>query len=186
MNHSLEQAWSESSDRLRHFIRARVKDEQTADDILQDVFLRALTQIQTLRDQTKITGWLYQIARRATIDYYRRFQSTVEWDETIVAPDDADETLERELAECLPQWIEHLPVSYRDALVMSELEGVPQKQVAKKLGLSLSGAKSRVQRAREKIKQALLECCHFEFDRLGQIIDYRPKCDPQTCQSACC
>ena len=56
--------------------------------------------------------------------------------------------------------------------------------LAERLGLSLSGAKSRVQRAREKLKQQLLECCHFELDRRGHIIDYQPRC--QCCETAAC
>lgn len=186
MKDIIDQVWRASSASLYRFIRARVKDQATADDILQDVFLRALTRIETLRDETKLASWLYQIARHAIIDHYRRQKPTAELDETVAAFDDAEENLEREIAECLPEFVELLPSSYRDALVLSELEGLPQKQVAQKLGLSLSGAKSRVQRAREKIKQMLLACCDFEFDRLGKIIDYRQKCDPQTCECACC
>ncbi len=75
--------------------------------------------------------------------------------------------------------VERLPDDYREALLFTEYEGLTQKELAERLGVSYSGAKSRVQRAREKLKTMLLACCHFEFDRLGKVIDYQPRC-------ACC
>ena len=71
--------------------------------------------------------------------------------------------------------ISTLPEPYREALVLTEFEGLTQKQMAARLGTSLSGAKSRVQRGREQLKQMLLERCEFEFDRLGRIIDCKPR-----------
>ena len=71
--------------------------------------------------------------------------------------------------------VESLPDDYRQALLLTEYEGLTQRELAERLGLSVSGAKSRVQRAREKLKEMLLDCCHFEFDRLGRVIDYQPK-----------
>jgi len=75
-----------------------------------------------------------------------------------------------------------LPQKYAEALLLSDLEGLTQHEVAARLGLSLSGAKSRVQRARRLLREAFLRCCHFEFDRRGHIIDYGPRC----CDSARC
>jgi len=66
---------------------------------------------------------------------------------------------------------------YREALILTEYQGLTQKELGEKLGISFSGAKSRVQRAREKLKTMLLDCCHFEIDRLGRVIDYQPRCD---------
>ena len=68
------------------------------------------------------------------------------------------------------------------ALVLTEFEGLTQVEMAEELGLSVSGAKSRVQRARAMLRDDLLECCHFEFDRLGHVIDYepRPRCCPRS------
>ena len=71
--------------------------------------------------------------------------------------------------------IEGLPDAYREAIVLTEFEGLTQKELADRLGISLSGAKSRVQRARGQLKQMLLGCCQFEFDRRGGIIDCKPR-----------
>ena len=75
--------------------------------------------------------------------------------------------------------IEGLPVKHREALKLTEYEGMTQKELAAKLGISISGAKSRVQRARAMLKDALMQCCHFELDRYGTVIDYHPR----TCSS---
>lgn len=68
--------------------------------------------------------------------------------------------------------LNYLPEKYRKAVRLADLEGMTQAQLADHLGLSLSGAKSRVQRGREQLKALLTECCKFEFDCRGQIIDY--------------
>ena len=71
-----------------------------------------------------------------------------------------------------------LPEKYRQALMLTEFRGMKQTELAEQLGISLSGAKSRVQRGREMLRESLLDCCHFEFDRLGGMIAYtlRPDC----------
>jgi RNA polymerase sigma-70 factor, ECF subfamily len=77
-----------------------------------------------------------------------------------------------------------LPEADRKALKMTGLEGLSQKELAARLGLSVTGAKSRVQRARVRLKEAILDCCHVEMDRRGTPIDYarkRGECGPCEC-----
>lgn len=77
----------------------------------------------------------------------------------------------RQLADCcLRPMIESLPPIYRDALIWTQLEGMSQKELARKLGISETGARSRVQRAREKLKEVILSCCNYQFDRYGNIV----------------
>jgi RNA polymerase sigma-70 factor (ECF subfamily) len=68
-----------------------------------------------------------------------------------------------------------LPEPYSQALILTEYEGLSQKEMAERLGISFSGAKSRVQRARRKLRDLLLQCCHFELDRRA-FLDYYPYC----------
>jgi len=75
---------------------------------------------------------------------------------------------------CLQPLIAELPEIYRFALVLSEIEGLPQRKVADHLGVSLSGTKSRVQRGKEKLRERLLECCNIETGQSG-IIGYEPR-----------
>ena len=176
-----ENLWETFHTGLRRFILQRIPDEQSADDVLQETFLKIHTRIASLRNEDKLQSWMYQIARNAIADYYRQQKATVELPEALPVPDEPvfeDEVI-RDLIPGVKAMVESLPATYREALILTEYEGLTQRELAQRLGLSFSGAKSRVQRAREKLKTMLLDCCHFEFDRLGKIIDYAPNC-------ACC
>ncbi len=172
---TVETIWNEFAAKLGQFIAARVADPATAEDILQDVFLKIQSRLGQLRDPARLQGWLYLMARNAIIDYHRTRKDTTEVPESLPAEPPAQDAEIEELKAAFRRLISTLPEPYREALVLTEVEGLTQKQMAARLGSSLSGAKSRVQRGREQLKQMLLERCEFEFDRLGRIIDCRPR-----------
>jgi RNA polymerase sigma-70 factor, ECF subfamily len=175
MNATVEHIWHEFAEKLGQFIRARVSDPATAEDILQDVFVKIQQRLGQLQDPAKLQNWIYLIARNAVIDHYRTRKETVEVPETLPAePAENDPEIEG-LKASFRQMIYSLPEPYRDALVLTELEGLTQKDLAERLGISVSGAKSRVQRAREQLKEMLHKCCTFEFDRRGGLIDCTPR-----------
>lgn len=177
MNDNLELLWDQYSTRLRAFIRSRVWDDAEAEDILQEVFIRIHRHLCCQPEWNKPKSWIYQIARNLIIDHYRRRRETVELPEGLPAePDLPEEDPEAVLALSLKEMIDGLPEHYRQALLLTEYQGLSQKQLAERLGISLSGAKSRVQRARERLRDMLLRCCHFEFDRRGRIVDYYQRC----------
>jgi RNA polymerase sigma-70 factor (ECF subfamily) len=179
MHTTTEQVWETFHVPLQQFIRRRVSDETAAEDLLQDVFLDIHQHIDTLRDVKKLESWIYQVTRNAIIDYYRsrRATTTLEEPEASRLPEELpDEDIVTELLPCVRAMVLSLPAQDRQALILTEYQGLTQKELAERLGLSVSGAKSRVQRAREKLKQQLLACCHFELDRRGHIIDYQPRC----------
>lgn len=187
MHTNTEDLWRIFSNQLKYFILKRVPDEHAADDILQEVFLKIHRHIDSLQDQRKLESWIYQITRNAITDYYRGRKNELElsdelYDELYTEEEITKDTTNEEIAHSLKAMIETLPAIYREPLLLTEYEGLTQKEMAAKLGLSLSCAKSRVQRGKAKLKETLLECCHFEFDRLGQIINYQPKCD---CCTSC-
>lgn len=175
MNDTLEEIWLGFAAELRRFIRSRVADAATAEDILQDVFVKIQRRLGRLQDPAKLQGWIYQIARHAIIDHYRTRKETVDVPDTLPArPAEYDPEIEG-LKASFRRMIDNLPGPYREALVLTEFEGLTQKELAERQGISLSGAKSRVQRARERLKQMLLECCTFAFDRRGSIIECQPR-----------
>ena len=182
-----EKIWEEFQPRLKQFILKRIPDEQNAEDILQDVFLKIHARIDTIRDEEKLQSWMYQIARNTIADYYREHKATVELPEALELPEEpiVDDDVVKDLIPSVKAMVNGLPDEYREALILTEYEGLTQRELAERLGLSFSGAKSRVQRAREKLKTMLLDCCHFEFDRLGKVIDYRPKCDSCSSNNDC-
>jgi RNA polymerase sigma-70 factor (ECF subfamily) len=178
VNAALETIWNDVASKLRGYVRTRVRDHATAEDILQDVFLKAHTRIGQLQSPEKLEGWLFLIARNAVIDHYRKSKSVEQLPSDLAATSDEPEfECAEELRAAFRGMIEQLPAPYGEALVLTEFKGLTQKELAEHLGISLSGAKSRVQRGREKLKEALLDCCQLEFDRRGQIIECTPKAE---------
>ncbi|HET8844165.1 MAG TPA: RNA polymerase sigma factor SigZ [Ktedonobacteraceae bacterium] len=188
-----EQAWEAFHTPLHQFIRHRVADDATAEDLLQEVFLKIHQQGASLRDARRLESWIYQITRNLIIDYYRSLHHpmiTLETAELLDLPEELpDDDIVSELLPCVRAMVLALPEPDRQALILTEYQGLTQKELGERLGLSFSGAKSRVQRAREKLKQELLACCHFELDRRGHILDYYPHCtccDQVPCENTAC
>ena len=182
MTISSECLWEDFSLPLQRFIRRRVADQHSAEDILQDVFLKIHSRIETLHDEDRLSSWIYQIARNAIVDYYRAQRPMLGIPASLVTPDQltTDEDVVHELAPCVAVMVDELPAIYREALRLTEYEGLSQRELSERLGISFSGAKSRVQRARAKIKEQLLACCHFQLDYAGHIVDYWPHCGCDT------
>jgi RNA polymerase sigma-70 factor (ECF subfamily) len=184
-----EQAWEAFHAPLHHFIRRRVADEATAEELLQEVFLKIHQHGGSLRDARRLESWIYQITRNIIIDHYRSRNlpmTSLDAQEVLDLPEELpDDDMVSELLPCIRAMVLALPEQDRQALILTEYQGLTQKELGERLGLSFSGAKSRVQRAREKLKQQLLACCHFEVDRRGHILDYQPRCTYCE-QSTCC
>lgn len=178
MSLDTEHLWREFSKDLRAFITRRVPNEQDADDILQESFIKIHKHLNSLENEDRLVAWIYQITRRTIVDYYRRAKPGVplplDWEEATTSSRESESEVEAEVASWLKPMIADLPPKYREALRLTEFEGLNQKQLAAKLGLSHSGAKSRVQRGRALLRKQVLDCCHLEFDRRGGIIDYQP------------
>jgi len=180
-NNTEATAWRAHRDALYRFILQRVRDEAAAEDIVQDVLVKAYTRQGTLKEPSKLRPWLYQITRNAIIDYYRLQKPSEAVPDELIHKDTREESnrAQWELARCLVPLLDALPEPYRQALRLTEFEGVTQREAASRLGLSLSGAKSRVQRARKMLRGVLLNCCRVELDRRGGVVDYeaREGCD---------
>ena len=175
MTPTVQTIWDEFAVKLGQFIRSRVADPATAEDILQDVFVKVQKKLKQLDDPNKLQSWLYLIARNAIIDHYRAKRETTPISDSLpIEPADATPEIDG-LKAAFKRMVYSLPNPYRDALVLTEFEGITQKELAARLGISLSGAKSRVQRARSLLKKDLLACCRFEFDRRGSVIDCAPR-----------
>ncbi len=182
MTVTTESAWLNFSDRLRRFIAARIPTSTDPDDVLSDVFVKVHTSIDTLEDEARLAPWLFQITRNTITDHYRRRRPDSRELTGIDVPvlqdlEQGTDSITRSMRDLVDQ----LPPKYREAIILTEFEGLTQKELAERLGLSASGAKSRVQRARRQLRDELLACCHFEFDRRGGVIEYTPRrgcCQP--------
>jgi RNA polymerase sigma-70 factor (ECF subfamily) len=177
-NPDMEQIWNEVSSGLKYFILSKVENEADASDILQDTFLKIHGNIHTLKDQYKLKSGIYQIARNQINDYFRTnkdYKNTNEIPDVLTFTDSSDRLMDRAISDMVSM-MDELSPEYCEALCLTEIDGMSQKEYAEAKGLSYSGAKSRVQRARVILKDMLLKCCHYQFDQYGSVIDIQTKC----------
>ena len=170
---TLQDIWADLGSRLRRFVGRRVNDPHAADDITQDVLLKVQTQLESMPPQDKLPAWLFAIARNAIIDHYRanavRDHADAADFEPAAEADQRDAI--QELTPCLERMVKHLAEPYREAMRLADFEGLAQQDVADRMGISLSGAKSRVQRARQQLREMILDCCRVERDARGGVAD---------------
>ncbi|HUO85810.1 MAG TPA: sigma-70 family RNA polymerase sigma factor [Thermoanaerobaculia bacterium] len=184
--------WRPFVEGLRRFVARRVP-AQDADDVAQEVMVRLHQGAASLRDAERAESWVFAVARRTIADYYRSRGANP----TAAGGEPADELADpgalpakgfgrfagghsahEEVLSWLRPMAEELPETYREPLLLADFEGVPQAEIARRLGLSLSGAKSRVQRARTLLGEHLARCCEVELDSEGRVADFRRReCD---------
>ena len=172
--------WNELTVDLKKIIARRIPNCADAEDVLQNALFKIHRNIDRLTPNSNLYAWVYQVTRNSIVDYYRKHQLEISLDSSSDLPEAVAQDVKLrnvigEIADCLQPMLGRLPQKYREALILSDLEGITQAALARRLGLSLSGAKSRVQRAREQLKALLTECCHFEFDCRGRVSDYQCK-----------
>jgi RNA polymerase sigma-70 factor, ECF subfamily len=170
--------WQEFAPPLRAFLARRVPTGVDADDLVQDVFVRVIRHLKTLRSTDRPEAWLFQVARNALRDTLRARQrrdgrtDALEIDVPAESDTAGIRDAEAELAPCLTAMIGRLAEPYRSAIELTSLHGLTQSEAAKQAGISLSGMKSRVQRGREQLRQMLVDCCVIALDVRGGVSDF--------------
>jgi RNA polymerase sigma-70 factor (ECF subfamily) len=199
-----EQLWHDVHERLSAFVAQRVDDPADVADLVQTVFLRAHQNVASLGDEQRLLPWLFQITRNAIADYYRsparrREIGGIAPDgapdlhdgdqiDAALSPsnepgsnqprdsyDAAEASALRDLAGCVRPLLHELAPAYREALTLVEFDGVPQVEAASRLGISVSGMKSRVQRGRSMLRDGLLACCDISRSATGGVLDFAPR-----------
>jgi RNA polymerase sigma-70 factor, ECF subfamily len=160
--------WNNVQNELKGFVYKRVKDKALTEDIVHDVFLKVQDKIQQLKESEKVFGWIYQITRNTIIDHYRRTSKTInpkdiDWESN---PPNFNECVSGVISDLIPT----LPDKYRIPLEMTELKNMSQIEVAEKLNLTYSTAKTRVQRARQMLKDKMDEVLIVKTDGYGNVI----------------
>jgi len=185
-DHTAVQAlWHTSSRRLRNWFENKTGSSHDADDLVQETFLRVQSRLETLHEEERLGPWAHRIAANVLADFGRARGRRV-----APMPEDpleasAAQPEDQDLCAAVAGWIESFlaRLSPEDALILRavDLEGRPQVEVARELGLSPSGARSRVQRARARLRESLEACCRFAFDARGNLTDVtrlpRSACD---------
>ncbi len=182
-----ERVWAQMHTSLHAFVNRRVRQPADADDIVQRVFLQLHRSVPTLRDADRIHAWLYQTARCAIADFYRSpvnrrempagdaVDVVGEGGGAGIRDDEVDASAHAELAQCLQPLLGTLTDVDREALQLVEIDDLSQADAARRLGLSLSGMKSRVQRARARLRTVVEQCCRVDLDRRGGVIAYEAR-----------
>lgn len=176
--------WNEHRARLLTFVRRRVSSVDDAEDLVQDILLKAARNTDQLQSAESLQAWLYRIARNTITDHYRAKRAETEPLEAEPVDEEEQEDAISDMADCMEPFIRELDPAYREALVMADLHRLPQAEVAKRLGLSLSGAKSRIQRGRKQLADAFTNCCDLIYDASGRIMDREPR-KACGCHGAC-
>jgi RNA polymerase sigma-70 factor (ECF subfamily) len=174
-----EDIWQEHRNRLRCYIARHVDDVSSVDDILQSVFLKLHTSLGTVRCRGSLSAWLHRVAANAVADHFRAAKRWEQLPDELAAPEPERNYL-AEMALCLEPLMAGLPDKYRTALVLSEIKGLPLKEVGELLGIGLSGAKSRVQRGRQELRRLLAQCCDVQTGR-GGIVDCEIRKNTSVC-----
>ena len=181
MENKLVEKWDELSDSLFTFILKRVSTKEDVEDILQNVYIKLHQNIHNLRDEDKLTSWIYQITRNTINECYRKCYKikTTEFEDEhnnkVELSCCEEENLNEEILKTMTSFMDLLPENYKEILKMFELEKLTHKEIGLKLGVSENTSKSRVKRAKDKLKKLLYDCCLFEADKYGNIIDYKKK-----------
>ena len=182
---SADSSWRALSDRLRSFVGRRVAERADVDDLVQEILLRVQRGLPRLRDTQRFGPWVYQVARNALSDHRRAaVRHTSAMREAAEDPrsnewSNADPTesdfLQHAMAEYAASLIDGLPHSYREAMKLTEVEGLTQAQAAARVGVSLSGMKSRVQRGRRMLRAAVHRDCEVVLDGRSRVIECVPR-----------
>lgn len=184
-----DKTWQELRESLSRYVRTRV-DANAADDLVHDILVRVLQNEDKLAHVDNPLAWIYTVAKNVIADHYRR-QSRIHPASGLDNLEIEDgrveslpESLDVNFTACLRPLIDRLQPKYKEALLLTDINQAKQTEAAEEIGISLSGMKSRVQRARTQLKKELLACCSIEVDRFGRPIDYKVK--ENTDLDSCC
>lgn len=149
--------------RFLAFLERRVGSPDTAEDILQDGFVRALERADTLRSGESASAWFYRLLRNALVDHYRRRSAE---DRALAAaaaepqvPENSEADLRETVFTCIRELIATLKAEYGTALRRVELDGERVDVFAREVGITVTNASVRLHRAREALRHRVLESC---------------------------
>ena len=167
----ITKAWLSYEKELRAFIYTRIKEPQLAEDLLQDVFIKALAEGSRFCDLENTRAWLFRVLKNRLIDYQRTAKIYDDVPEHLAA-EHKEEAAITNLAVCLPVALNKMQSDDADIIQQCDLEGMTQADYAKHKQLSLSASKSRLQRARKRLKTELQNTCNIRFDEQGNVSSF--------------
>jgi len=185
MSCTTEELYRSFAGKLKSFVTSKTNDPELAKDLVHETFLKVARYCEGGGSCRHPRSLLYRITLNAIADHFRSADVKASQRSIGISPESDDEEAlscpeggtagEEDLLACVSPLIDHLPSPYREAVRLADIEGIPQQQIAARMGITLSGAKSRVQRGRERLRALLLEVCQIEHDRYGNILECEPR-----------
>lgn len=173
--------WQLYANDLKRYVLSQIKDEEVTNDVLQEVFIKIHLNIDTLQKKDSVKSWVFTIAHNTLMNFLNR--KTVPFPIEEVADDFSMDEEVHSAKSCLLPLIKNLPEKYREPLLLSEIKGKKQAEVAELLGITLSGAKSRIQRGRKLLQQGFMDCCHYKLNEEGFLVgEHQDKADCKMCK----
>ena len=185
MNKKITTIYEKFRQPLFRFLRYKVNDEHTAEDLLHEVFIKATRSLDGLRDGEKIQSWLYAIASNTVKDYYRKMQIELTDETDVAVENEMNESVIDELACCLEDFLMILPQTQREVLKSIYFDELTLLEFAEQKNMNLSTVKSHAKRAKTAFKKLFDACCHFKTNGRGEIIDFCKKPTDAECSSSC-
>jgi RNA polymerase sigma-70 factor, ECF subfamily len=174
-------AWQAHEGELLGYLRHRLRDPEAAADVLQDVFVKALRQGQGFCTLDNPRAWLFQVARNALVDRARTTRPqeplTPELADSLPDRSEAEAPVDA-LSDCLTRTLSELPPADADILRACDLEGETQRSFADRHGLGLAAVKSRLLRARQRLRDRMVQACQVDLDAGGRVAGHVPRGDP--------
>lgn len=163
------------------YIQTKVGDLAAAEDLTQETFLKVQNSLSKGTEPEHFRGWIYKIARNSVIDFMNRRRRFLAFDEAqdpaeiqqSEVADPIDSEFRQGLFSYAAKVIEGMPSEEREALTLTELDGFSREELARHLGISVSAAKSRVVRARAKLRKTIEECCRLITDPYGKVVGWQ-------------
>lgn len=166
---NINQAVEQYYDHLRNFIQTKVSDKETAEDLTQEVMFE-LTKSCEQPDKIQNTkAWLFRVARNTIYDYYQKHRDELNESQLEHLSEAQKIDMPLDAKDYIHSMMAYLPAADQEILELADIQEMPQKEIADKLGLGLSATKMRVKRAREKLLSQFNQCCVIEFDAQGHF-----------------
>lgn len=171
MEHIYKQYYS----RLFSFINSKVKNTEDTKDILSEVFTKIYKNIDKLNSNEKLTSWIFTVTRNSIVDFYRKNaknRDNIEFNEEYIFKEGEQPDAISKLSNCIEPIINSLAPKYAQALYLSEIKELKQKEIADRLDISSSNIKNIIFRGKKQIKEKLLQCCSYKYDNFGNIVEF--------------